>query len=155
FVDVLQASSAYPNMAANARATNSTAFQINVSPLFTCGQNIELVLVVTAANAGTFSVPLTLPTGVAGAASSFSNLGIKIVPDAGSTNSSVTVSGITAPLAKVTVSLNINHSSDSDLDIFLQGPDGTIVELSTDNGGTGNNYGNSCAQRTTFDDSAA
>src|SRR5262249_3569572 len=56
---------------------------------------------------------------------------------------------------KLTVSLNINHSSDSDLDIFLQGPDGTIVELSTDNGGSGNNYGNGCAQRTTFDDNAA
>jgi len=52
------------------------------------------------------------------------------------------------------VSFNINHGSDSDLDIFLQGPDGTLVELSTDNGGSGNNYGNSCAQRTTFDDAA-
>src|SRR6185369_17509086 len=82
------------------------------------------------------------------------NLGIKQIPDGGSTNSTVNVSGISAPIAKVTVSLNINHGSDSDLDLFLQGPDGTLVELSTDNGGSGNNYGNSCAQRTTFDDAA-
>jgi subtilisin-like proprotein convertase family protein len=95
-----------------------------------------------------------LNSGVPGPSASFSNLGIKLIPDGGATNSTVTVSGITAPIAKITVSLNINHGSDSDLDLFLQGPDGTLVELSTDNGGTGNNYGNSCAQRTTFDDNA-
>jgi autotransporter-associated beta strand protein len=153
-VSVVQGSSSYPNIVANGRGTNSTSFQLSLSPLFVCGENIELLLTVTTANQGTFSVPLVLPSGSPGAAGSFSNLGIKVVPDGGSTNSSVTVSGITALLAKVTVSLNINHNSDSDLDIFLQGPDGTTVELSTDNGGTGNNYGNSCAQRTTFDDAA-
>ena len=155
FVQVLQSSSSYPNMAASARATNSTAFQISVTPGFVCGNNINLTLALTTANAGILSIPLTLPSGAPGAVSSFSNLGIKLIPDGASTNSSVTVSGITAPIAKVTVSLNINHGQDSDLDLFLQGPDGTIVELSTDNGGTGNNYGNSCAQRTTFDDNAA
>jgi autotransporter-associated beta strand protein len=153
-VSVVQGSATYPNIAANGRATNDTPFQISLSPLFVCGENIELLLAVTTANQGAFSVPLVLPSGSPGLAGSFSNLGIKIVPDGGSTNSTVTVSGITAPIAKVTVSMNINHSSDSDLDIFLQGPDGTTVELSTDNGGTGNNYGNSCAQRTTFDDAA-
>ena len=34
-------------------------------------------------------------------------------------------------------------------------PDGTSVELTTDNGGTGQNFGTSCAGRTTFDDAAA
>ncbi|TAL00001.1 MAG: hypothetical protein EPO07_10235, partial [Verrucomicrobia bacterium] len=155
YVSVLQGSSSYPNITAGSRGTNNTPFQLSVSPLFVCGQNIDLLLAVTTANAGTFSIPLVLNTGAAGSAASFSNSGIKTVPDGGSTNSSVSVSGITAPIAKVTVSFNINHSSDSDLDIFLQGPDGTLVELSTDNGGTGNNYGNSCAQRTTFDDAAA
>jgi autotransporter-associated beta strand protein len=153
-VSVLQASASYPNIAANGRGTNNTAFQLSVSPLFTCGQNISLLLSVTTGNAGTFSIPLVLPTGIAGPGTSFSNLGIKLVPDGGSTNSTVNVSGITAPIGKVTVTFNINHGSDSDLDIFLQGPDGTVVELTTDNGGTGNNYGNSCAQRTGFDDAA-
>jgi len=153
-VSVLQGSTFYPNIAANGRGTNNTAFQLSVSPLFVCGQNINLLLSVTTSNAGTFSIPLVLNTGAAGPATSFSNLGIKNIPDGGSTNSTVNVSGITAPIAKVTVTLNINHGSDSDLDIFLQGPDGTLVELSTDNGGTGNNYGNSCAQRTGFDDAA-
>jgi autotransporter-associated beta strand protein len=154
-VTVAQASSAYPNLGANGRGTNSTPFELSVAPTFVCGANIELTLVVATANQGTFGIPLVLNSGVPGSAAAFSNLGIRLIPDGGSTNSSVTVSGITAPIAKVVVSFNVNHGSDSDLDVFLQGPDGTIVELSTDNGGTGNNYGNSCAQRTTFDDAAA
>jgi autotransporter-associated beta strand protein len=153
-VTVVQDSSAYPNLSANGRGTNSTPFQLSAAPTFVCGENIELTLVVVTANQGTFGIPLVLSSGVPGAASAFSNLGIRLIPDGGSTNSTVTVSGITAPIAKVTVSFNINHGSDSDLDLFLQGPDGTLVELSTDNGGSGNNYGNSCAQRTTFDDAA-
>jgi autotransporter-associated beta strand protein len=153
-VSVLQGSSTYFNIPANGRGTNSTPFQISLSPSFVCGENINLLLAVSTSNQGTFSIPLVLTSGAIGAASSFSNLGIKVVPDGATTNSTVTVSGVTAPIAKATVSFNINHSSDSDLDIFLQGPDGTTVELSTDNGGTGNNYGNSCAQRTTFDDAA-
>ncbi len=153
-VSVVQGSSTYPNIAANGRGTNTTPFQVSFSPFFVCGENVDLLLAVSTANQGAFSIPLVLNSGSPGSATSFSNLGIKIVPDGGSTNSTVSVSGITAPIAKVTVSLNINHGSDSDLDIFLQGPDGTLVELSTDNGGSGNNYGNSCAQRTTFDDAA-
>jgi autotransporter-associated beta strand protein len=154
FVTVLQGASGYPNIAANSRGTNNSPFQLSVSPSFVCGRNIDLLLAVSTGNSGTFSIPLTLPSGSSGSQFSFSNLGIKLIPDGGSTNSSVVVSGITAPIAKVTVSLNINHGQDADLDLFLQGPDGTIVELSTDNGGTGNNYGNSCSQRTTFDDAA-
>jgi len=153
-VSVVQASAAYPNIAANGRGTNATPFQISLAPGFVCGQNIDLLLAVATANQGSFSIPLVLTSGSAGGALAFSNLGIKIIPDGGTTNSTVSVVGITAPIANVTVSLNINHGSDGDLDLFLQAPDGTIVELSTDNGGTGNNYGNSCAQRTTFDDAA-
>ena len=154
-VTVIQPSSAYPNLAAGGRGTNSTAFQISVSPTFVCGENIDLLLAVTTANNGSFSVPLVLSSGAPGGASAYGNATVKMIPDGGSTNSTVNVFGITAPIAKVTVSLNINHGSDADLDLYLQAPDGTIVELSTDNGAGGNNYGNSCLQRTTFDDSAA
>ena len=37
---------------------------------------------------------------------------------------------------------SITHTFDADLDIYLVAPDGTIVELSTDNGGSGDNYTN-------------
>lgn len=41
----------------------------------------------------------------------------------------------------VDVNIRINHTWDADLDIYVIHPDGTIVELSTDNGGSGDNYG--------------
>ena len=42
------------------------------------------------------------------------------------------------------VCINLDHTWDSDLDIFLICPDGTQFMLSTDNGGAGNNYNNTC-----------
>ncbi len=40
------------------------------------------------------------------------------------------------------VTINITHTYDSDLDIYLISPDATQIELSTDNGSSGNNYTN-------------
>jgi len=70
------------------------------------------------------------------------------IPDPGtiSVPISVTESGT---ITDVNVRLNINHTWDADLDLYLVHPDGTVVELSTDNGGSGDNYVN-----TLFDDSA-
>jgi subtilisin-like proprotein convertase family protein len=48
------------------------------------------------------------------------------------------------------VRLNITHTYDGDLDIFLIGPNGTRVELTSDNGGSGNDFID-----TIFDDEAA
>ncbi|MCB0402888.1 MAG: proprotein convertase P-domain-containing protein [Flavobacteriales bacterium] len=39
------------------------------------------------------------------------------------------------------VTIKINHTWDSDLDIYLVAPDLTTIELSTDNGGSGDHYG--------------
>jgi subtilisin-like proprotein convertase family protein len=49
----------------------------------------------------------------------------------------------------VDVRLNITHTYTGDLDIFLIGPDGTRVELTSDNGGSGNDFVD-----TIFDDEA-
>ena len=38
------------------------------------------------------------------------------------------------------VCINVSHNRDADLDIFLIDPAGDRYELTTDNGGTGNNY---------------
>ena len=43
-----------------------------------------------------------------------------------------------------TLCLDISHSWVSDLDISLRAPDGTEVELSTDNGGSGDDYTGTC-----------
>ncbi len=42
------------------------------------------------------------------------------------------------------VCINIMHSWDDDLDIYLLSPGGQFMELSTDNGRDGNNYTNTC-----------
>ncbi|HQX52094.1 MAG TPA: proprotein convertase P-domain-containing protein, partial [Planctomycetaceae bacterium] len=55
-----------------------------------------------------------------------------------------------AAITDINVTLNITHAWDADLDIFLISPEGTQIELSTDNGGSFDNYTN-----TIFDDSGA
>jgi subtilisin-like proprotein convertase family protein len=42
------------------------------------------------------------------------------------------------------VCLNIDHSWDEDLDLYLIAPNGTYIDLSTDNGGNGDDYTNTC-----------
>jgi len=54
------------------------------------------------------------------------------------------------PVDDVNVKINIDHTWVSDLDISLQSPAGTVVELSSDNGGGADNYTD-----TVFDDAAA
>jgi subtilisin-like proprotein convertase family protein len=52
-----------------------------------------------------------------------------------------------ARIADLNVAIRINHTADADLNIYLVSPKGKFVELSTDNGGAGNNFGtgpNSC-----------
>lgn len=53
-------------------------------------------------------------------------------------------------ITDVNVTVNITHTWNEDLDIYLISPSGTTVELSTDNGGNGDNYNN-----VTFDDASA
>jgi len=49
----------------------------------------------------------------------------------------------------VNITIDVTHTFDADLDMFLISPSGTSVELSTDNGGGGNDF-----TGTTFDDEA-
>ena len=44
-------------------------------------------------------------------------------------------------ITDVDVAVRLNHTFVADLDIFLRHPDGTLVELSTDNGSGGDNFG--------------
>jgi len=74
----------------------------------------------------------------------FSNTTDFNIPDANATGitSNISVSGLTGTVGNqiVNVTLNINHTYDGDLDISLRCPNGTVIVLSTDNGGTGDNY---------------
>ncbi|MFZ4770451.1 MAG: proprotein convertase P-domain-containing protein, partial [Ferruginibacter sp.] len=59
----------------------------------------------------------------------------------------LTVSGvgpINGTFGLASVCINIDHTWDSDLEIYLKAPDGTLVALSLGNGGSGNNYTGTC-----------
>jgi gliding motility-associated-like protein len=51
---------------------------------------------------------------------------------------------VVAPDIIQSVCVNISHPFDDDLDLYLIAPDGKFMELSTDNGGNGDNYTNTC-----------
>jgi len=153
-VTITQPISDYPDLAPGAMGSNVTPFRISTSPGFVCGTTINLTLTLNSGDVINFS----LPSGTAGAAVQFDNNTPTPIPDLTTTNIPITVSGITAPIADVNVSFFLTHTFDADLNIFLIGPDGTTVELTTGNGGGGDNYGTACSpqsSRTTFDDAAA
>ena len=79
----------------------------------------------------------------------YANNTSQAIPDKGTLTSSITVPD-TYYAADVNVTVNMTHTRDEDLDVFLVAPDGTRVELFTDVGGTGDNF-----TGTTLDDNAA
>jgi subtilisin-like proprotein convertase family protein len=64
--------------------------------------------------------------------------------------SELTLSDFSGTGTDVNVTLDINHTWDKDLDVFLVSPSGTEIELFTDVGADGDNFSN-----TTLDDEAA
>ncbi len=70
-------------------------------------------------------------------------------PGSGTVTNSIINLTADAIINSLTVTININHTWTDDLDIFLISPDGTRVELSTDNGGSADDYID-----TVFDDTA-
>jgi subtilisin-like proprotein convertase family protein len=61
------------------------------------------------------------------------------IPDVTTTDSTLVVAGVTPSLCDLNVTVDIDHTFASDLDIFLISPGGTTVTLSTDNGGGNDN----------------
>jgi subtilisin-like proprotein convertase family protein/subtilisin family serine protease len=66
------------------------------------------------------------------------------------TTTTTTVSGVSGTIQDINVTVNITHTWDEDLDVFLISPTGTRVELFTDVGSSGDNFTN-----TVLDDQAA
>jgi subtilisin-like proprotein convertase family protein len=73
----------------------------------------------------------------------------KAIPDLSMAQSTLVVTGLVGNISDLNVTLNITHFRDWDLDVFLVSPGGTMVELFTDVGGTGDHFVN-----TTLDDEA-
>jgi subtilisin-like proprotein convertase family protein len=68
--------------------------------------------------------------------------------DATGTSSTVTISGLAGEIVDVNVTVDIDGDANTELDIRLQSPEGTVIELSSGNGG----YTSGGFAGTTFDD---
>ena len=53
-----------------------------------------------------------------------------------------TVAGVVAGTPILSVQINLTHTFDSDLDIYLRAPNGQVLELTSDNGAGNDNYTN-------------
>ena len=62
------------------------------------------------------------------------------IPDGATFESSINVPDV-GEILDVKVAVNVGHSQDDQLNFDLVHPDGTVVRLSHDHGGSGNNYG--------------
>lgn len=77
----------------------------------------------------------TLPAAPATATASVGNATVTPLADAAVTTSTITVSGLGTYLLDVNVLTAIRHTFSADIDMTLMSPAGTIVTLTTDNGG--------------------
>lgn len=58
------------------------------------------------------------------------------------------VGNINSTYGLASVCINITHPNDDELEVVLTAPDGTVVPLTLQNGGSGNNYTNTCFSAT-------
>lgn len=98
---------------------------------------------------GAYTLPWTFRT-ASGCTTYTSSDVPKSIPNPGCVNSTVAI-GLASTIQDVNVTIiQLDHTADQDVDLYISHPDATTVELSTDNGGNGDNYIN-----TVFDDEAA
>ena len=151
-VTVNDPAAAWPDLGpGNSALTLPDHFHFQLSPSMTCGTNLDFQVQANAAQAGGFTGPYTKLVG--SPTSSTANYASTDVPrsivDFGTFNSNNVVA-VSGNVVDVNVRLNITHTYDADVNIHLRHPDGTLVELSTANGSSGDNFTN-----TIFDDEAA
>jgi subtilisin-like proprotein convertase family protein len=122
---------------------------------------VAAAVLATIASAVALLAPSRAPAGFRpGDRLTLSNSDSRLIPDApdgGGVLSKIKVRAF-GRIRDLDVKVRIDHTFDADINIYLVSPTGRFVELSTDNGGSGDNYGagsNSCSGlRTTFDDEA-
>ena len=146
-VTVVTATSAYPDIPPFAVSFNVTSYRISVGP-GAVGTTIELALTITS-NQGT-APPRQV---FVDAGQLFQSSGTAAIPDNSPTGAflPLNVTGLSGALTKVEVTVHVLHSATNQLDLTLESPGGTIIDLSSDNG-LGANYGANCGAVTTFDD---
>jgi len=90
-----------------------------------------------------FTVVISLST----SAQTFTGGGGSIITLTDTSRFNLNVSGLSPSTMDFTfgleaVTISISHTRDADIDCFLAAPDGTLIELTTDNGGTSDHYTN-------------
>lgn len=132
-VTITSANSTYPDLIAmGGTGANTTLFAFTINTTVTCGAPIAFQLAVTT-NQGSFTLDLSIPTGTRTVTSFDATDTPKAIPDLGTTTSTLTIPSAMT-IADLNVRLNITHTWDADLDVSLQSPAGTSLELFTDVG---------------------
>ena len=147
----------FPDLVPGGFATSSVPFRVSTSSLFQHTTETNFFLHITASNDFTVILPIRINSGVAlGSASNFVATGLPLgIPDLGTADSSLNVSGMSLPLGKVKVAVHLQHTYDADLVLHLIGPDGTDTTLAAHAGANGQNYGIDCENSTEFSDDAS
>jgi hypothetical protein len=148
-VSVVTATAPYPDIPAMSVAYNVTSFRISTSPSF-ASTSIELGVSITVDQGNPPPRSLLVPAGRL-----FQSSGTAAIPDNDPAGAflPVNVSGLAGALAKVVVTIHVVHPVGHQLDLSLESPGGTTIDLSSDNG-LGANFGNDCLNVMTFDDAA-
>ncbi len=148
---VLDPTAAWPDLAPGVSAsTIPDHFSFRVDPGTACGTVLSLQLSTSSAEGAwnrTFTPLVGTPTTTQ---STIPSTDVPKTINDNATAASTIIVSTTAAVQDVNVVLTIAHSYDADLDISLVGPNGMRVDLSSDNGGSGDNF-----TGTTFDDEAA
>jgi subtilisin-like proprotein convertase family protein len=127
----------------------------------TCGQTITATFQLQDGASNLGNITFTFLTGGLGApvTATYSSGNIATaIPDEASVDVPINIAD-TGVITDVNVRVRANHTFDGDLVFELVGPDGTIVPLSTNRGGSGDNFGTGATDcsgtPTVFDDAAA
>jgi subtilisin-like proprotein convertase family protein len=151
-VTIVDGTTSYGSLPLGGFSFGDGPFLVNVGSGVPCGTLISFQLQVTA-NEGSWLDSFTVQVGVQPISQTNypSTDTPKPIPDVRTPPvlSSIVVAS-TGIVSDVNVTINITHTYDGDLDIFLIAPNGTRVELTTDNGNAQANFVN-----TVFDDEAA
>ena len=155
-LSLTQASSTYPDITADTDQENDIAFEGELGGAAACGVDATGMLDVTSVEGGTQSVPVTIPTGRAGPATTHSRTQTLAIPDddAGGVVSTLFVP-ISGRIKDLDVRINsIDHSFVGDLKVELVSPDNATTVRLIEHVGGPNNGGDDLVD-TVFDDEAA
>ncbi|MFZ0060575.1 MAG: proprotein convertase P-domain-containing protein [Pyrinomonadaceae bacterium] len=139
----------------------SRPFTFTVDPSAACGSQVTATFQLQDGATGLGTVTFTLQVGAltggtVSANYSSGNIAVPI-PDVASVDVPINVPDVGA-VNDVNVRVRLNHTFDGDLEISLVHPDGTVVLLSDNRGGSGNNFGTGTSDcsgtPTIFDDEA-